>query len=86
LFQVDGRGKQRRILQKGGQLAIVQPQELLEDQAGKELWQRELLGAIAMSVSSQSLLTQGVGDLQEEFGGLTRLRHVLRYQQPLNHA
>jgi hypothetical protein len=61
------------------QAAVVQPGELLEDQAGQELGLGELLGAGLMSMFRQRLAGGLVGDLQHPALGFTR-SHISYYE------
>ncbi len=67
------------IGQVRGQSAIIEPGELLEDQAGQELGLGELLGAGFVSMSGERLAGGLVGDLQHPPRGFAR-SHISYYE------
>jgi len=61
--QADRQRQWRRIFKDGCQLAVVEPQELLENEAGKQLRLSEQLGAAPMRVIAQPQLANLIGGL-----------------------
>ena len=49
-----------RVGQQGREFAIIQPQKLLEHQAGEQLWLRKLLGTEQVGIDTQTPLANAV--------------------------
>ena len=78
-IEFDRPGKARRIGQQRSQLAIVQLQEFLQHQAGKQLRLRELLRTEAVRVRAQPAATDLIGGQQHSFRRFARLAHTWLY-------
>ena len=71
-LQADEAGRVGMVGEVVGQAAIVEPRELLEDQAGQELVLGELLGAELVPVRGEGPASRVVGDLEDPSWRLAR--------------